>query len=151
MLARSMFTRSLFSSSLTRSFSSSTRVAGKWPLSLFSSSLLFSRSSANYPICIYSGLFTRSFSSQPAPRAEDNPLGDAKVYHTEWADFRDEVVEVQATRNAEGDLVGTFQGEQVIFPDMENTLEWVLTTPVDLHLFDEVPFFKVAPEDDGGH
>lgn len=45
-------------------------------------------------------------------------------------------------RNEDGDLVGRFDGEDVIFPDLEPTLEWVLTTPVELHLFEEAPILK---------
>ena len=41
---------------------------------------------------------------------------------------------MSAVRNEDGDLVGRFEGEDVIFPDLEPTLEWVLSTPVDMHL-----------------
>jgi len=65
-----------------------------------------------------------------------------------WADFRTNVVTVEATRNEEGDLEGEIGGEKVIFPEQEPTLEWVLSTPVDLHLFEESPIVKECPESD---
>jgi hypothetical protein len=52
-------------------------------------------------------------------------------------------------RNEDGDLVGRFEGEDVIFPDLEPTLEWVLTSPVELHLFEETPIVKCYEEEAG--
>lgn len=60
-----------------------------------------------------------------------------------WSSLRN----IQATRNDDGDLVGMFEGEMVIFPDLEPTLEWVLSTPVDLHLFEEAPIIKMYNEE----
>lgn len=54
---------------------------------------------------------------------------------------------LSAKRNEEGDLVGQFQGEEVIFPDLETTLEWTLSTPVDAHLFEEAPIIKMYEEE----
>jgi hypothetical protein len=51
--------------------------------------------------------------------------------------------EITAKRNADGDLVGTYQGEEVIFPELETTLDFVLSTPVDVHLFEESPIVKM--------
>ena len=39
----------------------------------------------------------------------------------------------------------------MIFPDLETSLEWVLTTPVDTHLFEEVPIIKECPDTDQLH
>jgi len=54
---------------------------------------------------------------------------------------------INPERNEEGDLVGRFEGEDVIFPDLEPTLEWVLTSPVELHLFEEAPIVKCYEEE----
>lgn len=67
----------------------------------------------------------------------------------QWADFRPENLRNAApVRNEDGDLVGRFDGEDVIFPDLEPTLEWVLTTPVELHLFEEAPILKCYQEEE---
>lgn len=69
-------------------------------------------------------------------------------YGNRWADYRPEVLRnLTATRNAEGDMVGQFQGEEVIFPDLDSTLEWTLSSPVDLHLFEEAPIIKMYEEE----
>jgi hypothetical protein len=62
-------------------------------------------------------------------------------------DYRPNLVEVEVIRNADGDMVGMWEGEEVIFPDLDTSLEWVLTTPVDTHLFEEAPIIKECPED----
>ena len=54
---------------------------------------------------------------------------------------------ISAERNEDGDLVGRFEGEDVIFPDLEVSLEWVLTSPVDVHLFEEAPIIKAYEEE----
>ncbi len=38
-----------------------------------------------------------------------------------------------------------FYGEKVVVPPAESTLEWVLATPMDSHLFDETPVVKDCP------
>lgn len=86
--------------------------------------------------------------NEPLPpdseRVEDSP-----PYPSTWVDMRPgELVAVEVERNDEGDLVGTWQGEEVVFPDLENTLEWVLSTPVEAHLFEEVPIIKECPEEE---
>ena len=58
---------------------------------------------------------------------------------------------ITAERNEDGDLVGRFDGEDVIFPDLEPTLEWVLSTPVDMHLFEEAPIIKSYEEEQADH
>jgi hypothetical protein len=73
-------------------------------------------------------------------------LHDIRRDH-KWADFRPNLVEVEVRRNSEGDLVGKWEGEECIFPEQEPTLEWVLSTPVDLHLFEEVPIVKECPDE----
>lgn len=53
-----------------------------------------------------------------------------------------------------GDWWGIIDGEEVIFPELSATIEWVLSTPVDLHLFEEPPVIKEEPEadeDEPGH
>jgi len=71
------------------------------------------------------------------------------LWGVRWHDPRPERIRhVQAQPNEHGDLVGQYEGEEVVFPDMEATLEWVLSTPVDLHLFEEQPIVKVY-EDEG--
>ena len=62
-------------------------------------------------------------------------------------DYRPNLVEVEVIRNAEGDMVGMWEGEEVIFPDLDTSLEWVLSTPVETHLFEEAPIIKECPED----
>jgi len=65
-----------------------------------------------------------------------------------WADYRPENLRnLTPVRNEDGDLVGRFEGEDVIFPDLEPTLEWVLTSPVELHLFEEAPIVKCYEEE----
>ncbi len=91
----------------------------------------------------------RLFSS-PSPSEAHYPH-DPKTYPAVWADFRPDVCEIEASRNADGVLVGEVQGEKVVFPELEPTLEWVLTTPVELHLFEELPYVKLSPEEDGAH
>jgi len=77
---------------------------------------------------------------------------DVGVYDEppKWADFRDlpGICRVNARRNADGDLEGVYKGVTCIFPDQEVTLEWVLSTPVDVHLFEEQPYVKDCPDDD---
>ena len=78
-------------------------------------------------------------------------LPDSEPYQANWVDFRPNLVEVTVTRNEEGDLIGQWEGEEVIFPDLETSLEWVLSTPVDTHLFEEVPIIKECPDTDQLH
>lgn len=69
-----------------------------------------------------------------------------------WVDYRpDNIRSMSAVRNEDGDLVGRFEGEDVIFPDLEPTLEWVLSTPVDMHLFEEAPILKCYEEEEADH
>jgi hypothetical protein len=67
-------------------------------------------------------------------------------HHVAHSEFKTNVVSIECVRNEEGDLEGVINGEPVIFPEQEPTIEWVLSTPVDLHLFDEVPIVKECPE-----
>lgn len=85
----------------------------------------------------------RAFSSHPVAIER---LEDDKLFPAEWIDFRENLVEVNATRDANGDLVGQWEGETVIFPDQDVSLDFVLTTPVDVHLFEETPIIKECPE-----
>lgn len=39
--------------------------------------------------------------------------------------------------------------EEIIIPDAEETIEWILSSPVDLHLFTETPIIKSCPEVEG--
>ena len=95
-----------------------------------------------------------SHPSGAASHADVDPyerLPDSEPYQANWVDFRPNLVEVTVTRNEEGDLVGEWEGEEVIFPDLETSLEWVLTTPVDTHLFEEVPIIKECPDTEQLH
>ena len=74
-------------------------------------------------------------------------LVDAEPYQANWVDYRPNLVEVHVKRNEEGDMVGQWGGEEVIFPDLDTSLEWVLSSPVDVHLFEEVPIIKECPEE----
>ena len=87
-------------------------------------------------------------SATTSPSASVERYADAEPYQAEWVDFRTDLVEVQVTRNEEGDLEGKWGGEDVIFPDLDTSLEWVLSTPLDVHLFEEQPIIKECPEDD---
>ena len=78
-------------------------------------------------------------------------LPDSEPYQANWVDFRPNLVEVTVTRNEDGDLIGEWEGEEVIFPDLETSLEWVISTPVDTHLFEEVPIIKECPDDNEQH
>ena len=80
------------------------------------------------------------------PTPEHERLADSEPYTAEWVDYRPNLVEVQVTRNADGDMVGQWGDEEVIFPDLDTSLDWVLSTPVDVHLFEEVPIIKVNPQ-----
>ena len=97
-----------------------------------------------------------SSDSQPSAAAPANidkheRLPDSEPYKANWVDFRPNLVEVKVIRNEEGDLIGQWEGEEVIFPDLETSLEWVLSTPVDTHLFEEVPIIKECPDTDQLH
>jgi len=65
----------------------------------------------------------------------------------QWADYRPNLVEVEVIRNADGELEGQWDNETVVFPELEATLEWVLSTPLDEHLFEEVPIVKECPDE----
>ena len=90
-------------------------------------------------------------SSSMSPSSSTERYADAEPYQANWVDYRPDLVEVQVTRNEEGDLVGQWGGEDVIFPDLDTSLEWVLSTPVDVHLFEEVPIIKECPDDEQTH
>jgi len=80
------------------------------------------------------------------------PLPDRPSPPIKWADFRSNVCEVEVTRDlSDGCLYGEWEGERVIFPDMETSLDWVLSTPVETHLFEEQPIIKECPEDEPHH
>ena len=58
------------------------------------------------------------------------------------------IKEIDVRQDSHGDWVGTINGEEVIFPEQAATIEWVLSTPVELHLFEETPVIKEEPEKD---
>lgn len=49
---------------------------------------------------------------------------------------------VASTRTIEID------GEVIVVPELHTTLEWVMSSPMDYHTFEEVPAIKEAPEHD---
>ena len=85
--------------------------------------------------------------SDTASSPTDERLVDAEPLQANWVDYRPNLVEVKVRRNAEGDMVGQWGGEEVIFPDLDTSLDWVLSTPVDVHLFEEVPIIKECPDE----
>ena len=54
---------------------------------------------------------------------------------------------MRAVRSDDGVLIGEYQGETVVFPDLEPTLEWLCSTPVDVHLFEESPIVKMYEDE----
>ena len=48
--------------------------------------------------------------------------------------------------DAEGELVVTMNDEPIWVPDVARSIEWVLSTPTDLHLFLETPVIKESPQ-----
>jgi len=72
---------------------------------------------------------------------------------TLWADYRPEYlrnlkVDVASDGTATATLTNS-QGatEVVVLPDLEPTIEWVLSTPIELHLFEESPIVKMYEEE----
>src|SRR5690242_1720250 len=60
------------------------------------------------------------------------PYSDYKLRMDEhgalWVDPRpDKLRKISAERNDDGDMIGQYEGEEVIFPDLEPTLEWSLS------------------------
>jgi len=62
-------------------------------------------------------------------------------------------IEITASLNKDGDVVGIFENEEVIFPQIAPTIDYALSSPPDLHLFHEYPIIKRCPEqmDDDYH
>jgi hypothetical protein len=46
----------------------------------------------------------------------------------------------------EGTIVVTLNGEEIWVPDIARSIEWCLSTPTDLHLFNETPVIKECSE-----
>ena len=54
--------------------------------------------------------------------------------------IRDEdLMEIDVSINEDGDRIAEINGETVVVPVLEWTLEWVLSSPPDYHTFDETP------------
>jgi hypothetical protein len=46
----------------------------------------------------------------------------------------------------DGMHMAEINGQKIVVPDCENTLEWVLNTPIEYHCFDEVPVVVDQPD-----
>lgn len=68
-------------------------------------------------------------------------------HEPQWADYRPNLVEVELIRDMDGNRIGVWGGEECVFPDLQFTLEWTLTTPVGEHDFLEQPIVKECPKD----
>lgn len=81
---------------------------------------------------------------------DDCITGAIKRYYGNQPDQATQIPikEIEVRQDSHGDWVGKVDGEEVIFPEQAATIEWVLSTPVDLHLFEETPVIKEEPEAD---
>lgn len=71
-------------------------------------------------------------------------------YGFRWSDTRPQFLrdlESKLVEDENGELVGEVEGVQVVVPIADDTLEWILSTPVDTHLFEEQPIIKLLPSE----
>lgn len=71
-----------------------------------------------------------------------------RSYGTAHGHIEVPIIDLEVRRNDQGEWLGTIGGEEVVFPEQQATLEWVLPTPVPQHLFAELPVIKETPEDE---
>lgn len=69
----------------------------------------------------------------------------SRNFSTEAAKTEKESV-IETRYDDDETLIFKVNGEDIWVPDVSRSIEWVLDTPVDLHLFDECPVIKECPE-----
>ena len=74
----------------------------------------------------------RAFSAAPAVDEVLEPDADTMV--------------IDGRYDEEGTIVIKLGGEDIWVPDVARSIEWVLSSPTDIHLFNETPVIKESDE-----